>query len=263
MRFNYSTLLVDLVADGILLLTLNRREVHNAINSVMMTELLSFWNTVSDANDLRVIVITGSGDRAFCAGADLKERFNLDLNTWKEQHVVLQAAMKVMSSCPLPIISMVNGLAFGGGLELALASDFVYASKTSQFAQSEVKLGIMPGAMGTQNLPKALGARRARELAYTGEVFSAEQAHDWGLVNHLYPLETLKDETVAVAKKIALSAPLAVRQVKRSINKAVSDELISGYEFEVSCYNSLLDSADRLEGIAAFNEKRLPDFKGV
>ena len=177
----------------ILLITLHRLDVRNAINSVMMQELYSLWQQMisADNNAYRCIILTGSGDKAFCAGADLKERLNLSTITWKQQHRHLQTAMRAMLECPLPIIAAVNGAAFGGGLELAMASDFIYAADTALFAQSEVKLGIIPGALGTQNLPRAAGMRRAKELCFTGQVFTAQQAYDWGIVNKVCPAEKL------------------------------------------------------------------------
>ncbi len=163
---DYQTLLVSAPVEGVTMLTLNRPSVLNAINSIMMQELHDFW--VSLATDSRCIIVTGEGDRAFSAGADLKERLGLDETTWREQHARLQAAMLAMCDCPIPIIAAVNGYAFGGGFEMALAADMIYASTTACFALPEVRLGIMPGALGTQHLPRACGLRRAKEWILTG-----------------------------------------------------------------------------------------------
>lgn len=260
---NFQTLMVEQIKPGILQLSLHRPEVRNAINSVMMKELWQFWSaTFSDPGNIRCIILTGSGDKAFCAGADLKERRDIDLTTWMKQHKYLQQAMLAMTDCPIPIIAAVNGVAFGGGLELTLASDFAYAANNAIFAQSETKLGIMPGAMGTQNLPKAVGLRRAKELCFTAASFSAEQAEQWGIVNQVCEPDQLLPAVIAVAEKIAANAPIAIRQAKSSMNMSDHLDIKNGYGYEVAAYNYLLTTKDRVEGIAAFNEKRQPVFSG-
>ncbi len=260
----FKTLQVSQVEAHILLVTLNRPEVMNAINSVMMSELHELWrNLYSPLEDLRCIILTGAGQKAFCAGADLKERKGLSIAVWKQQHAALQQAMLAMINCPIPIISAVNGVAFGGGLELVLASDFAYSARPAVFGQTETKLGIMPGAMGTQNLPRACGLRRAKELCFTAGAFSAQQAYDWGIVNRLYDADTLLSDVVVVAKKIAENAPLAVMQTKKALNMSGHSDLRSGYHYEIEAYNQLLATKDREEGITAFNEKRKPKFKGT
>jgi enoyl-CoA hydratase/carnithine racemase len=161
---------------------------------------------------------------------------------------------------PLPVIAAVNGDAYGGGLETALACDFIYASRGARFAPSEVRLGIMPGGGGTQNLPRAVGERRAKELILTARAFSAEEGAAWGLVNKVCdnPLE----EALATARAIAGNAPLSVRQAKKSIHYGLQTDLLTGYRFEIEAYNRLVDTEDRHEGVRAFNEKRKPLFRG-
>lgn len=259
----WETLQITQCGPHIQLVTLHRPEVRNAINVCMMQELLTFWQQLMlYPHDIRCIILTGSGEQAFCAGADLKERFNITTEVWKQQHYQLQMAFKAMSDCTIPIIAAVNGAAYGGGLELALASDFIYAVDSARFAQSEVKLGIMPGAMGTQNLPKACGIRRAKELSFTAKTFTAKEAFAWGMINKLCSPQQLLTEAIQTAECISENAPLAIRQVKKALNAALHLDLRSGYQFEVEAYNQLLDSEDRKEGIAAFNEKRTPHFKG-
>lgn len=259
----FKTLEIDTSQSGIMLVTLNRPEVHNALNSVMMQDLRDLWQGLYvDSGKTRCVVATGKGDKAFCAGADLKERNGLDVETWQRQHAVLEQSITAMIHCPIPIIAAVNGVAFGGGLELLLASDFAYASKNARFAFPETKIGIMPGAMGTQNLPRACGLRRAKEICFTGEAFSAEQALQWGVVNRICESDDLLAATLAVAKNICDNAPLATRQVKKSLNASEEMPLGAGYLYEIEAYNYLLPTQDRLEGIAAFNEKRKPTFKG-
>ena len=180
MNNKYKTLETSLVQEGALLVTINRTEVRNALNSEMMRDFRDLWQDMYvDSQGVRCIILTGKGDKAFCAGADLKERNNLDLATWQKHHATLEQAMLGMINCPIPIIAAVNGVAFGGGLELLLASDFAYSCDTATFAFPETKIGIMPGAMGTQNLPRACGLRRAKEICLTGAPFSAQDALEW------------------------------------------------------------------------------------
>lgn len=262
MTHTFTTLQLVYPQPTILQVTLHRPQVLHAINAQMMQELYTLWSEIcAPSSAIRCVILTGSGEKAFCAGADLKERYRMDVATWKAQHAILQKAMRAMAECPMPIIAAVNGVAFGGGLELALASDFIYAADTAIFAQSETKLGIMPGAMGTQNLPHACGIRRAKELCYTAAPFSAQQAYDWGIVNTLCAPEKLQDRVLEVALQIAKNAPLAIRQVKKSLAVSLHTDLQSGYGYEVEAYNQLLGTQDREEGIAAFNEKRVPDFQ--
>ncbi len=261
-HLKFSTLKLNLITDGVVHLTLNRPDSLNAINSLMMNELSEFWAEVTANNHIRSVVISGAGDRSFCAGADLKERKGLSEENWKLQHSKLQAAMRLMVACPKPIIAAVNGYAFGGGLELVLACDFAYAAENSKFALPEVKLGIMPGAMGTQLLPRAVGMRFAKEMILTGNTITAEQACSHGIVSAVVAQNDLLDLVLSKAMQIAANAPLSVIAAKQAINYAVAKDLSSGYDFEIKNYNRLLPTADRVEGINAFNEKRIPEFKG-
>lgn len=263
MEMNFQTLKIEMPRPFILTVTLNRPEAMNAINSIMMRELGQLWSSFfNNTQGVRCIILTGQGEKSFCAGADLKERRDIDLSTWMHQHSFLQQAMLGMADCPIPIIAAVNGVAFGGGLELTMASDFAYAATTASFAQSETKLGIMPGAMGTQNLPKACGLRRAKELCFTAATFSAQQAFEWGIVNQICPPTELLPTVLSVAEKIVKNAPLAIRQSKRAMNMSQHVDLKSGYFYEVEAYNYLLKTKDREEGISAFNQKRIPEFSG-
>jgi enoyl-CoA hydratase len=262
MDLNFKTLQTKLHNKHILMVTLNRPQVLNAINIDMMQELHELWQELNENHqDLRCVIITGAGN-AFCAGADLKERKNITLTAWKAQLAVLRKAMIAMLECPIPVISAVNGPAFGGGLEITLASDFAYAVNTAIFAQSEVKLGIMPGALGTQNLPRACGLRRAKELSFTGQTFTANEALDWGILNKVCTPETLLQDVIATANLICANAPLAIQQVKKALNKSQQINIKLGFDFELKAYNRLLPTKDREEGILAFNEKRKPEFIG-
>jgi enoyl-CoA hydratase len=182
--------------------------------------------------------------------------------TWRAQHAVIEQAIRAMMDCPVPIIAAVNGAAFAGGLELALACDFIYAAEHARFALTEVTLGIMPGAMGTQNLPRAIGTRRAKELVLSGTSFTSTEALAWGLVNAVTPLHDLMPTVLRVAEKIAANAPVSVRQAKKSLDRSEDLGRGDGYAFELEAYNRTIVTEDRLEGITAFNEKRKPLYKG-
>jgi enoyl-CoA hydratase len=247
----------------VLLVTLNRPEVRNAFNTAMGHELLDLWSRLgAQPGGVRCVVVTGAGDKAFCAGADLKERNGMADSAWHAQHELFERAFWTLGDLPLPVVAAVNGPAFAGGLELALMCDFIYAVRSARFALTEVSLGIIPGAGGTQNLPRALGERRARELILTAQPFSAEDAFQWGLVNRLCEAGEVLPAALKTAEAIAANAPLAVRQAKKSIRYGMQMEIRTAYRFEVEAYNQLIDTEDRREGILAFNEKRKPDFKG-
>ena len=168
-----------------------------------------------------------------------------------------------MVDLPVPIVGAINGHAYGGGLEMALCCDFLYVNQEARFALPEVTLGIMPGMGGTQNLPRALGERRAKELMLTGRPFSAAQALEWGLVNQVAAPEQVLALALETAQRIAANAPLSVRQIKKSIRFGGQMELRTAYRFEVEAYNRLVDTDDRREGVSAFNEKRPAVFKGL
>lgn len=236
--------------DNVLLLTINRPQAANALNTPLAKEIFSAFSTTSP--DIRTVVLTGAGTRAFCAGADLKERQGMPEAAWKEQHAHFRAAAEAVRNCPAPVLAAVNGAAFGGGLELALACDFIYTSVTARFALPETSLGIMPGLRGTATLPEAIGTRRAAEYLFTGRVFDAAEAHAMGLVNRVLPAESLLPEALDTAQTIARNAPLAVRAVKRVMHGAEERET----------YDRLLNTQDRLEGIEAYNTKRAPLFTG-
>jgi len=259
----YETLALEPRGEHLLLVRLNRPGVLNAINTQMGREQLDLWSRLTaEPGQLRCVVLTGAGERAFCAGGDLKERDGMSQAQWQAQHELFERAFVALVECTLPVIAAVNGHAFGGGLELALCCDFIYAVPGARFAQSEVRLGIMPGGMGTQNLPRAVGERRAKELILSARQFSADEGRQWGLVNRVCEPAALLEESLATAQAIADNAPLATRQAKKSIHYGLQMDLLTGYRFEIEAYNRLVDTDDRREGVRAFNEKRKPDFKG-
>jgi len=263
MQSTYETLELERVSEHIVLVTLNRPHVANALNTQMGLDLRDLWmGLYVEQDDIRCAVVTGAGDRAFCAGGDLKERDGMTDAQWHRQHHIFEHAALSMTDCPVPVIAAVNGAAFGGGCELALAADFIYAARRARFALTEVTLGIMPGAMGTQHLPRAVGVRRAKEVILTGAPFDVDEALEWGLVNKVCEDERLVDEALETARRIAANAPISTRQAKKSISVATQVDLRNGYAFEIEAYNRMVGTEDRQEGIRAFNEKRPPEFKG-
>lgn len=263
LKTEFETLKLAIAADKVGIITMNRPEVRNAMNTAMMKDLREcFSQFYVDPNVAACLVITGAGDQAFCSGGDLKERRGMSDETWRQQHAIIEQAIRAMHDCPIPAVAAVNGAAFAGGMEVALACDFVYAAEHARFALTEVTLGIIPGAAGTQNLPRAVGVRRAKEIILTGTPFTAADALEWGMVNKVVPGAKLMDEVLAVARKIAANAPVSVRQAKKSLDKATELDRSSGYAFEIEAYNRCVVTEDRQEGINAFNEKRKPVYRG-
>ncbi len=259
----YETLLTEALPDGLLRVTLNRPARANALNTQMGLDLLDLWTSLgASSGELRCVLLTGAGERAFCAGADLKERNGMPDAQWQAQHEIFERQYWALLDLAIPVIAAVNGHAYAGGLELALACDFIYAVKTARFALTEVTLGIMPGAGGTQLLPRAAGERRAKEIIFTGQPFDATQALEWGIVNRLCEPDRLMAEALATAAAICANAPLALRQAKKAIHAGLQLDLKSGLLFEIEAYNRLVPTEDRREGIRAFNEKRKPRFTG-
>lgn len=264
MSQSYETLALERIDDHVLLVRLNRPQAANAMNTRMGEELMDLFEGFQlDAGGLRAVVLTGAGEKAFCAGGDLKERNGMTDGQWLRQHAMFERMLRAIVACPLPLLGAVNGAAYGGGCEIAAALDFAYAAETARFALTEVTLGIMPGAGGTQNLARAVGERRAKEIILTGLPFSAQEAREWGLVNRVLPQGGLLEATLATARRIAANAPISVRQAKQSIHRGLQMSLADGLAFEIECYNRMVSTQDRHEGVRAFNEKRKPDFRGV
>jgi enoyl-CoA hydratase len=263
LRSDHVTLQLSRLHDHILIVMLDRPDAANAMNTQMGRELMEVFETFQiELNGLRCVILTGRGEKAFCAGGDLKERRGMSDEAWQAQHAVFERMVRAIVSCPLPVIAAVNGAAFGGGCELALAADFAYAADTARFALTEVTLGIMPGAGGTQTLPRAVGKRRAMEIILTGLPFSAQEAHAWGLVNKVVPAGDLLETALATALRIAGNAPIGVRQAKQAISRGLQMSIMDGLAFEIEAYNRVVPTEDRREGINAFNERRKPVFRG-
>jgi enoyl-CoA hydratase len=263
MRPQYETILTETIRPHLLLVTLNRPEVGNAKNTQMGLDTLDVWTSlINDPGDVRCVVLTGAGEKIFCAGGDLKQRKGMTQAEWQHQHEIFERSRDALMDSPVPVIAAVNGHAYGGGCETVLACDFTYAVRGARFALPEVTLGIMPGAGGTQFLPRAVGERRAKEIILTGRPFTAEQALEWGVVNHVSERGALMDDVLATAETICANAPLSIRQAKKSVHHGLQMDIRRALWFEIEAYNRLVDTEDRREGVLAFNEKRKPDFKG-
>lgn len=257
----YQTIKVEQVAPGITGITFNRPEAANALSTQMGRELHEAWSTLKGDMALRCVILRGEG-RHFQAGADLKERNGMTDEAWAEQHRLFEAMIRAQLACPVPVIAAVQGAAMGGGCEMTLACDFAYAAEGARFGLPEAGLGILPGLGGTQLLTRAVGPRRAIELLTTAAPFSAEQARDWGLVSDVVPAERLMETVLAVAAQIAGRAPLSVRGAKRVVHEGQDLDLKRAMDLELSVYNQLFTTEDRREGVASFNDKRTPAFRG-
>lgn len=256
-------LLVTEPAPGVAQVTLNRPDAANAFDTALAEAVRDAFAGFADpACPHRAVVLTGAGERAFCAGADLKERDGMSDQAWAAQHVVFEAMAEALLAAPMPVIAAVNGAAFGGGCEIALLCDVIYASEAARFALPEATLGIMPGLGATQTLARAAGPARAKEIIMSGAPFTATQALEWGVANRICPPAQLLDETLALAARIAANAPLAVRAIKQAIGKGLGLPLEEGMAQELAGYNRLFPTSDRKEGVRAWREKRKPRFEG-
>src|SRR5208337_4550061 len=244
------------------ILTLNRPEVMKSFNFAMLRELREKVELLQWDPEARVIVITGAGEKAFCAGADLKERATLPFDQVRQFIFTIRNLFTFIEFMNKPVIAAVNGIALGGGTELALACDIRIASESATMGLTETRLAIIPGAGGTQRLPRIIGRGKAKELIFTGRRVEAQEALQIGLVNRVCPPETLLGECRAMARMICEAGPIAVQQAKYAINYGLEADLHTGLAIEANAYWVTIPTADRLEGLAAFGEKRRPVYKG-
>lgn len=247
--------------DAVAVVTLNRPHVMNAMNTALAVRLAEVMDEVAEQPGVRVVVVTGAGDRAFCAGGDLKERQGMTPEQWTRQHRVFERSMFKVRNLRKPVFAAVNGIAVGGGCEIAMNTDFIVAAENARFGQPEVTRGIMPGAGGTQLLPRYLPRGLAFQLLMTGELITAADALRWGLVNRVHPAGELMAEALRLAERIAANSPAAVQQAKRSARMGLELPLEAGIETEIECYQRMVDHPDRYEGVNAFNERRPPVFQ--
>ncbi|MFZ5633475.1 MAG: enoyl-CoA hydratase-related protein [Bacillota bacterium] len=257
----YETL--KLTRDGhIAVVAFNRPDAMNALSTQTAKDLLAALEELDQDQDVFAAVLTAEGDRAFCVGADLKERKTMSREEMKRQRALFVKTFTAVAQFPKPLVAAVNGFALGGGCEFALCCDFIIASEKAAFGLPEVGLAIIPGGGGTQLMPRVIGRNKAKELIFTGRRISARDAYDIGLVNHVAPHEKLMEKTMEIMREITKNGPVALQQAKRSINLGVELDLNTALALEAECYNVCLATEDRDEGLKAFNEKRKPVYKG-
>lgn len=247
---------------GVVTLTLNRPEVMNSFNFSLLHALRDQIESFRFRKDLRVIIITGSGDKAFCSGADLKERATLSPDQVKEYIFTIRNLFTSIELLNKAVIAAVNGIALGGGTELALASDIRIASSTANMGLTETRLAIIPGAGGTQRLPRLVGKGKAKELIFTGQRVGAQEALNIGLVNKICEPADLPAESQKMAAMVCETGPIAIEQAKYAINYGLETDMHTGLAIESNAYWVCIPTEDRLEGLAAFREKRKPVYKG-
>lgn len=257
-----SKILVNKLDNGIVMITLNRPEAANALSIEMLEGLRDALLTCKFDVSVRCIIITGAGEKAFCAGADLKERAGMDSVQVKKTVSLIRDTINSLELLPQPVIAAVNGVAFGGGTELALACDIRIASETAKLGLTETSLGIIPGAGGTQRLPRLVGKGRAKELIFTARRLEAKEALEIGLVEYNVPSESLLDKALEIAGQIVRNGPIAVAQAKFAIDKGYDVDLNTGLAIEQNAYAVTIPTKDRLEGLQAFKEKRTPKYIG-
>ncbi len=244
------------------LLFINRPQAMNALNFDTLQEIMQAVVQIRDDQSIKALIVTGTGEKAFVAGADIAYMENLNAIQGREFGALGQAVFAAIENLPMPVIAAVNGFALGGGCELAMACDIRLASEKARFGQPEVSLGITPGFGGTQRLPRLIGSGPAKELIYSGMNIDAHEAYRLGLVNHVYPAESLMDEARKLAQKIISNAPLAVSFCKASINKGLQTDIDTAMTIEADVFGLCFSTSDQKEGMNAFINKRKADFSG-
>jgi len=247
---------------GIGIVTINRPKTLNALNADVWDELYRLFQEIEDDPEVRVVIITGSGDKAFVAGADIaamKPRDTVQIRSFAAKN---RRASDRIYTVSKPVIAAVNGFALGGGLELAMCCDLIIAADNAKFGQLEINLGITPGGGGTQRLPRLIGMTRAKELIYTGEMIDADTAFSWGLVNKVVPADNLMAEAKELAQKLLSKSSITLARAKKAITTGVNMDLASGLDLEEQCFSLCFGTEDQKEGMGAFLEKRKPQFKG-
>ncbi len=260
-NMEYKNLLVE-IKNGLCTVKINRPKALNALNGEVLLDLLNVIHDINKNSEIRVVTITGEGDKAFVAGADIAAMKEMTPLQAKEFCDLGHHVMRLIETCRRPVIAAVNGFCLGGGLELALSCDFIYASEIAKLGLPEVNLGIFPGFGGTQRLSRLIGKNKAKELIYTARILSAKEAHEWGIVNKICsPIELMKDVEVT-AQEIMKKGPVAIEIAKRAINDGADLDLASGLAMERAAFPLIFATEDKTEGVSAFLEKRPAQFKG-
>ena len=254
--------IIVVVEEGIATITFNRPKALNALNSALLEELSQALDEVAGNEDIRVLVLTGAGDKAFVAGADIKELAGLSALQAKQFALKGQTVINKIAALPIPAIAAVNGYALGGGTEMALACDFIYAAESASMGLPEITLGLIPGFGGTQRLSRLIGPNQAKELIYTGKIISAAESQALGLVNKVYPAETLMEAAMKTARTMTARGRVSLRAAKETVNSGLNADLATGLKIEQDAFAICMVSEDAEEGTRAFIEKRKPVFKG-
>lgn len=244
------------------ILKINRPKSLNALNPATVKEIASCLDEIQQDGSIRCLIVTGEGDRAFVAGADISAMVTMTATEGHAFSALGLGVMRRLETLPIPVIAAVNGFALGGGTELALACDLIIAADKAKFGQPEINLGIIPGFGGTQRLARRIGLPRARELIYSGDMIDAETAFRMGLANKVVPLAELLNEAKALAHKLASKPPIAIHQAKMAINAGIDMDLDNGSRFENEAFALTFATEDKVEGMTAFLEKRTASFKG-
>lgn len=252
----------DKIEEYITKITLKRPNAANSLSIQMVSELDHIVSEIKNDPTVRCVIITGQGTKAFCAGADLKERASMNEKEVRQTLDGIRQMIERIASLPQPVIAAINGAALGGGTELALACDLRIASEHAYLGLTETSLGIIPGAGGTQRLPRLIGKGRAKELIYTARKVTAQESLKIGLVEYVSKAEELEKDAVHLAEKIVRNAPIAVTQAKFAIDKGSEVDLLTGLALERKAYEITIPTKDRQEGLKAFKEKRTPSYKG-
>jgi len=250
------------VENHIAILFIQRPEVYNCLDLKTLQELRQVIYDVSTANQIRAVIVTGAGDKAFCTGADLKERKKMTPNQVQEYILMIRDTFTALEKLPKPVIAAINGIALGGGTELALSCDLRIMAENAQMGLTETSLGIIPGAGGTQRLTRLVGKGKAKELIFTAKRVGAKEALEIGLANQVVKDDGVLSAAKQLADQIAANAPLALAQAKYAIDVGAEVDLATGLAIESNAYQMLIPTKDRLEGLQAFAEKRKPKFKG-
>lgn len=250
------------VQEGVAVVLLNRDDAANALSVQMLHEINEVLEEIHYNRSIRAVIVTGAGEKAFCAGADLKERKGMNEEETRKTIALIGKTVNHFEALAQPVIAAINGVAFGGGLELALACDIRMASSTAKLGLTETALGIIPGAGGTQRLPRLIGIGKAKELIYTARRLSAEEAYAYGIIEHIVEPRDLLPQARNLAREIGKNAPLSLIQAKTAINQGMQTDITTALQIESLAYSRLLQTEDRLEGLLAFQEKRLPVYHG-
>lgn len=256
------TVTIDRADEYVMIVTLNRPDAANSLSHQMLDDLQEALSSIEKNGNVRVVLLTGSGAKAFCAGADLKERKGMEDEEVIATVEKIGDTVKMVESLPVPVIAVMNGVAFGGGLELALACDLRMISSVTRVGLTETSLAIIPGAGGTQRLSRLIGKGHAKAMIYTARPVEAERAYDLGIAEYMHDPQFLMDEALELARAISRNGPVALRQAKTAIDAGVETSLEEGLRLERDAYRKTIPTSDRKEGLQAFSEKRKPAYRG-